>query len=69
MFDQPEALEAWKYLIDKKTIHQASPAEVQIKTISGDYPQPFAAGKIDIWPSGRVNSTGYANRYIENRFS
>ena len=69
MFDQPEALEAWKYLIDKITIHRASPTEDQIKTISGEHRQPFAAGKIGIWPSGRVYSTGYGNRYIENRFA
>ena len=58
MFDQPEALEAWEYLINKIFVHRTSPPADHIKTISGDYQDPFTAGKIGIWPSGRVYSTG-----------
>ena len=69
MFDQPEALEAWDYLISKVTVHRTSPTADQIKTISGKYREPFAAGKIGIWPSGRAFSTGYGNGFIQDRFT
>ncbi len=69
MFDLPEALEAWEYLIDKIYVHGTSPAADQIEAISGaDYYEPFAAGKIGIWPSGRVYATGFSLPIINERF-
>ena len=68
MFDQPEALEAWEYLINKIFVHRTSPPADHIKTVSGDYQDPFTAGKIGIWPSGRVHSTGFALPFIKDRF-
>lgn len=68
MFEQPEALEAWEYLINKIFLHRTSPPANQIKTIAGDFQDPFTAGKIGIWPSGRVYSTGYALPFIKDRF-
>ncbi|MDE2904326.1 MAG: extracellular solute-binding protein [Chloroflexota bacterium] len=69
MFDEPQALEAWEYLINKIFVHQTSPAPHQIRTISGEYGEPFAAGKIGIWPSGRAFSTGYGDGVIRDRFT
>ena len=69
MFDLPEALEAWEYLINKIYVHGTSPAADQIEAISGaDYYEPFAAGKIGVWPSGRVYSTGFTLPIINERF-
>ena len=69
MFDLPEALEAWEYLINKIYLHGTSPAADQIEELSGaDYYEPFAAGKIGIWPSARVYSTGFTLPIINDRF-
>lgn len=68
MFDQPEALEAWEYLISKATVHRTSPALDETPAVSGDYSNPFAAGKIGIWPGGRAFSTGYGLAKIKERF-
>lgn len=68
MFDQPEALEAWEYLINKIFVHRTSPPLDQVKAISGEYQEPFAAGKIGIWPSGRVYATGFTVPFIKDRF-
>lgn len=68
MFDQPEALEAWEYLIGKITVHRTSPAYDETPTVSGDQSNPFAAGKIGIWPGGRAFSTGYGLAKIKERF-
>ncbi len=68
MFDQPEALEAWEYLINKIFQHRTSPPADLIKTLSGDYQDLFTAGRIGIWPSGRVYSTGFSLPFIKNRF-
>ena len=68
MFDQPQALEAWEYLINKIFVHRTSPPPDQIRIISGDYQEPFAAGKIGIWASGRVYATGFTIPFIKDRF-
>ena len=68
MFDQPEALEAWEYLISKVTVHRTSPAHDETPEVSGDNSNPFAAGKIGIWPGGRAFSTGYGLAKIKERF-
>lgn len=68
MFDQPEALEAWEYLIGKITVHRTSPAYDETPAVSGDQSNPFAAGKIGIWPGGRAFSTGYGLAKIKERF-
>ena len=68
MFDLPEAGEAWEYLINKIFEHKASPPADQWRELGGEYGNPFAAGKIGIWPSGRVYTTGYAVPRIKDRF-
>lgn len=68
MFDQPEALETWEYLISKVTVHRTSPAPDETPAVSGDYSNPFSAGKIGIWPGGRAFSTGYGLAKIKERF-
>ena len=68
MFDQPEALEAWAYLIDKIFVHQTAPPFDEVADLGGEYGNPFGAGRIGIWPSGRVYSTGFAIPRIGDRF-
>ena len=68
MYDLPEAVEAWKYLIDKIFVHETSPPADQVKELGGEFGNPFAAGKVGIWPSGRVYSTGFAVPRIKDRF-
>ena len=68
MFDFPEALEAWSYLIDKIFEHTTAPPFDRVEELSGEYGNPFGAGRIGIWPSGRVYSTGYAIPRIADRF-
>ena len=68
MFDQAEVVEAWEYLINKIFVHRTSPPLDQVKAISGEYQEPFAAGKIGIWPSGRVYATGFTVPFIKDRF-
>jgi len=69
MYDLPEAGEAWEYLINKIHKDKVSPAAEQTKELGGEYGNPFAAGKIGIWPSGRVYSTGFAVPRIKDRFT
>jgi ABC-type glycerol-3-phosphate transport system substrate-binding protein len=69
MYDLPEAGEAWEYLINKIHKDKTSPAAEQTKELGGEYGNPFAAGKIGIWPSGRVYSTGFAVPRIKDRFT
>ena len=68
MFDLPEVGEAWEYLINKIFVHETSPPADQIKELGGEFGNPFAAGKVGIWPSGRVYSTGFAVPRIKDRF-
>ena len=68
MFDEPQALRAWEYLIDKIHVHQTAPPTDQIKELAGEYGNPFSAGNIGIWPSGRVYSTGFEIPRIRDRF-
>lgn len=68
MFDQPEALEAWEYLISKVTVHRTSPTHDETPAVSGEQSNPFAAGRIGIWPGGRAFSTGYGLGKIKERF-
>ena len=68
MFDLPAALETWEYLINKIFVHNTSPPADQIKELGGEYGDPFATGKIGIWPSGRVYSTGFLIPRIKDRF-
>jgi len=68
MLDQPEALEAWEYLINKVTVHRTSPTHDETPAVSGEQSNPFAAGRIGIWPGGRSFSTGYGLGKIKERF-
>ena len=68
MYDLPEAQEAMQYLVDKIFVHEASPPAELTKELGGEFGNPFAAGRIGIWPSGRVYSTGYAIPRITDRF-
>ena len=59
MFDQPEALEAWSYLIDKVFERKTSPTVREAGALAGEHGNPFAAGKIGIWPTDQsLGSTG-----------
>ena len=69
MFDQPEALEAWTYLVDKVFERKTSPTFGQTKELAGEHGNPFAAGKIGIWPTNQVGSTGYEAPRIKDRFT
>lgn len=68
MFDLSETLEAWSYLIDKIFVDNTAPTFDRINEVSGEYGNPFGAGRIGVWPSGRVYSTGFAIPRIRNRF-
>ena len=69
MYDESSAIGAWKYLIDKIFTHETSPPPDQVKELGGEFGNAFAAGKIGIWPSGRVYSTGFAVPRIKDRFT
>ena len=69
MFDQPEALEAWTYLIDKVFERKTSPTAREARELAGGFGNPFAAGKIGIWPTDRVGSTGLEAPRIKDRFT
>ena len=69
MFDQPEALEAWTYLIDKVVKHRTAPSLGQAKSLAGEYGDPFAAGRIGIWPTDQVSVTGSYTLQIRDRFA
>ena len=68
MYDQPEALEAWTYLIDKVIEHQTAPTVGQTKSLAGEYGDPFSAGTIGIWPTDQVSITGHYSPQIRDRF-
>ncbi len=68
VFDKPQALKAWEYLINKIRVHETSPGPGETKALGGEYGNPFAAGKIGIWPSERVYTTGYEMARIKDRF-
>ena len=69
MFDQPEALEAWSYLIDKVFERKTSPTVREARALAGEHGNPFAAGKIGIWPTDKVGSTGVEAAQIKDRFT
>lgn len=69
MFDQPEALEAWSYLIEKVVDHRTSPTAGEAEELAGEFGSPFDAGKIGIWPTNRVSSTGIHIPRIKDRFA
>ena len=69
MYDLPEAGEAWEYLINKIFVHKTSPPAEQVKELGGEFGNPFGAGKIGIWPSGTVYSTGFHVPRIKDRFT
>ena len=69
MFDQPEALEAWTYLIGKVFKRKTSPTVLEAKQLAGEFGNPFAAGKIGIWPTDQVGSTGLEASRIKDRFT
>ena len=54
MFDRPETQEAWTYLIDKVFKRKTSPTVHEAKELAGEFGNPFAAGKIGIWPTDRL---------------
>ena len=68
MFDLPEAQEAMQYLVDKIFVGNTSPPAELTKELGGEFGDPFVAGRIGIWPSGRVYSTGRAIPRIKDRF-
>ena len=43
MFDQPQALKAWEYLINKIHVHQTAPRPEQVKAIYDSHTNPFDA--------------------------
>ena len=68
MFDRPEAVETWTYLIDKVFERKTSPTAREALELAGEYDNPFAAGKIGIWPTDQVGSTGFQAPRIKDRF-
>ena len=65
----PRLCEAWEYLINKIHVHKTSPPADQTKEARrGVSATRSAAGKIGLWPSGRVYSTGYRDSAIKDRF-
>ena len=69
MFDQAEALQAWTYLIDKIFERKTSPTVHETREMSGEYSNPFVAGRVGIWPTDRVGATGLEAPQIIDRFS
>ena len=69
MFDQPEALEAWTYLIDKVVKHKTAPSLGPAKMLAGEYDDPSSGGKIGIWPTDQVSVTGHYAPQIRDRFA
>ena len=69
MFDRPEAVEAWTYLIDKIFDRKTSPTVHEAREVAGDYGNPFAAGKIGVWPTGQVASIGLEASRVKDRFA
>ena len=69
MFDQPEAVEAWTYLLDKVFERKTSPTVWESKELAGEFGNPFAAGTIGIWPTDRISSTGLDAPRIKDRFT
>ncbi|MDE2901982.1 MAG: extracellular solute-binding protein [Chloroflexota bacterium] len=67
-FDQPQALKAWEYLINKIHVHKTAPRPEQVKAFYDSYTNPFAAGVAGIWPSGRASTTGYGLDRIKDSF-
>ena len=69
MFDRPEAMDAWSYLIEKVVDHRTSPAAGEAEELAGEYETPFDAGKIGIWPTDGVSATGVHIPRIRDRFA
>ena len=69
MFDQPEALEAWTYLIDKVFERKTSPTVREANELAGEFGNPFTAGKIGLWPTDTVGATGVEAPRIKDRFT
>ena len=68
-FDQPEAMDAWTYLIDKVFKRKTSPTALETWELSGEHGDPFANGKIGIWPTDRASVTGHYRPRIKDRFA
>ncbi len=68
MFDQPQALRVWEYLIDKIYVHKTSPRPAQAEEFYKMHTNPFDAGFIGIWPSRRVSTVGYGLYRIREDF-
>ncbi len=68
-FDQPEAMAAWTYLIDKIFDRKTSPTAHEAKLLAGEDENPFAAGKIGIWPTDKSSTTGIDAPRINGRFA
>lgn len=68
-FDRTEAMEAWSYLIDKVFARKTSPTANEARVLAGEDENPFAAGKIGIWPTDRVSSIGMEAARINGRFA
>ena len=68
MFDEPEALDAWTYLIDKVFERNTSPTVAEIRELAGAFGNPFVAGRIGMWPTTQVSVTGHYVPRINDRF-
>ena len=68
MFDQPQALKAWEYLINKIYRHKTAPGPELVKEFYNSHTNPFDAGKVGISPSGRVSWTGRSLARIKGDF-
>ncbi|MDE2901984.1 MAG: ABC transporter substrate-binding protein [Chloroflexota bacterium] len=68
MFDQPQALRAWEYLINKIHVQKTSPRLEQVRVHYDSHADTFYAGVIGIFPSARAALTGYGLARIKSEF-
>ncbi len=68
MYDRPEALKGFKYVIDKIFVEKTAPPTEMAGELGGDFGDPFNAGIIGIYPGGRYYTTGFALPRIKDRF-
>ncbi|MBM4438370.1 MAG: hypothetical protein FJ029_14350, partial [Actinobacteria bacterium] len=68
MWDLPEVVEAYKYLLDKIFVHKVSPPAEAAKQLSAEFGDPFSSGKVGIVASGQVYGTGNLLPRIGEKF-
>ena len=68
-FDAPGSVEALTWV--HGTMHTEGVAFTQEvrQRVAGEFGDPFSAGKVGIWPGGRVYSTGFGIPRIKDRFT